>query len=144
VHTPKTVPSDPISRTMNPQLLHGAAAASAAGAVGPRSPAYQRSAACRLPSGDSTRARARASSSMATRSSSSSPVGTYPGSSRGSSGENGSTSPGPMSPGLRRSAHGTQGLASTAPSPGSSSASHTVAARARGTRASVTVHCHPR
>ena len=142
--TPKTVPSDPCSGTRNPQLPHAAADASDPALVGPCGPRYQRSAASSRPSGDSTRTRARASSSIATSSSSGSPVGVQPGSSRGSSALNGRTSPGPMSPGRMRSDHGSQAWPSTASGPGSSSASQTVAVRPRGTRATVTVHSQPR
>ena len=142
--TPKTVPSEPCSGTRNPQLPHAAAEASEPALVGPCGPRYQRSAASSRPCGESTRTRARASSSIATSSSSGSPVGVQPGSSRGSSALNGSTSPGPMSPGRMRSDHGSQAWPRTASGPGSSSASQTVAVRPRGTRATVTVHSQPR
>ena len=130
--TPNTVPSEPCSGTRNPQLPHAAADASEPALVGPCEPRYQRSAASSRPCGDSTRTRASASSSIATSSSSGSPVGVQPGSSRGSSARNGRTSPGPMSPGRRRSDHGSQAWPRTASAPGSSSASQTVAVRPRG------------
>ena len=142
--TPKTVPSEPCSGTRNPQLPHAAADASDPALVGPCGPRYQRSAASSRPCGDSTRTRARASSSIATSSSSGSPVGVQPGSRRGSSAWNGRTSPGPMSPGRSRSDHGSHAGPRTASAPGSSSTSQTVAVRPRGTRATVTVHSQPR
>ncbi len=142
--TPNSWPSEPCSGMRNAQVVQAAAADTAPAAVGPCEPRYQRSAVSASPWGDSTRVRARARSSIATSSASGSPEGVQPGSRRGSSARNGSTSPGPMSPGRSRWDHGTHSGARIAPSPGSSTASHTVAVRPRGTRATVTVQAQPR
>ncbi len=103
-----------------------------AGSTGPRSPLYQRVMASSRPSRESTRTRPRPSSSMASWSTSSSPVASKPNSSRSSSGTYGSRSCRPTSPGWSRSDHGTHAGAVIAPSPGRSETSHTVPTRARG------------
>src|SRR6266508_1946261 len=113
------------------------------GALGPRSPSYQRCAVSRRPSRDITRARPRPSSHE-TSSTAGSSDRTYPGTSRSSSGAVGNRSPTPRSPGLSRSCHGTQLGASKASGPGSSAVSETVTCLLRETRVTVTAQRQPR
>src|SRR5260370_5668824 len=156
---PNTRPSPPLSGTKKPQLTQCAGAACASGVLGPCSLSYQRSDAPSRPMADSTRDRPGAGSSPGSPGpasgspsnqspsnqsrTASSPSSTTSGTSRSSSGGAGSRSPTPRSPGRSRSCHGNQSGASSAPGPGSSTVSPTVATLDLGARPNVTAARQP-
>ncbi len=144
MHAPNARRMDPVSGTKNAHVEQGSAAAIADAAVGPCEPRYQRSAAALRPSGPSNRSRPKPSSQIATVSSSASSVISNPGTNLESLSISGNVIEGSRSPGRIRSAQGIHDGANRASSAGTKCASHKVASRPRGGRATVTAHTQPR
>ena len=143
-HTPKLARKDPAIGRKKPQLWHGFGADWATGALGPRSPSYQRFAAWSRPSIDITRARPKPSSiAIAVSKSSSCGSACAPGTKRASSNELGTMSPTPTSPGKIRSRYGIQSGARNASGPGRTTTSQIVGCESASTFAMVMHQRHP-